>query len=259
MINSRPAYPDIKQSIALFMGQILLFFVAAMFLAGLKKVNLHFYAQHKYLLELISRVVTSSVIIWIALRQLQALQLPLPVINFKTAKADVIFTGTVAFFGIGSLLAILRVLLPLPGGQAKFPGYNLFSFLDVAAAAPVLEELFFRGIILSGLIKQYKPIHAIAFSSLLFGLAHLYPWTIIITFTGGCILGWIFYKTGSLATCIVIHSLNNIFSFLYKYRDDAVVFSFDQAGLAQIIILVAVATLSLIYLLRLFRRMDIQR
>ena len=55
-------------------------------------------------------------------------------------------------------------------GQSSF-----FSFLSIVIAAPILEELIFRGIILDGLLKKYSPINSILISSVLFGLVHLNP------------------------------------------------------------------------------------
>lgn len=45
-------------------------------------------------------------------------------------------------------------------------------------AAPVLEELIFRGMMLEGLLKKYSPVTSIIISSILFGVAHLNPWAI---------------------------------------------------------------------------------
>ncbi len=53
------------------------------------------------------------------------------------------------------------------------------ALLTAVVAAPVLEELIFRGIMLEGLLKNYNPMKAIIITNLLFGIAHLNPWQFV--------------------------------------------------------------------------------
>lgn len=84
------------------------------------------------------------------------------------------------------------------------------SVLKVAVIAPVVEETLFRGIIMHGLMKNYKPWYAILLSGILFSLFHLNPWQMTYTFFLGLLLGWLMVKTRSLPLCILTHSLNNL-------------------------------------------------
>lgn len=84
------------------------------------------------------------------------------------------------------------------------------SVLKVAVLAPVIEELIFRGIIMHGLMRNYKPWRAIFLSGLLFSLFHLNPWQMAYTFFLGLLLGWVMIKTRSLPFAIIIHSINNL-------------------------------------------------
>lgn len=81
--------------------------------------------------------------------------------------------------------------------------------------APICEELFFRGILLKGLllnnIKSYK---AIIFSSFLFGIIHMNPWQFLGGLIIGTIFGIIYFYTNSLFNCIFLHSLNNIIAII---------------------------------------------
>lgn len=86
---------------------------------------------------------------------------------------------------------------------------NVFSFLTVVIAAPILEELIFRGIILDGFLKRYSPVKAILLSSLLFGLIHINPSQVVFASLMGLMLGWIYWKTGSLLLSVFIHFVNN--------------------------------------------------
>lgn len=97
---------------------------------------------------------------------------------------------------------------------------GVFAFLLMIVAAPILEELIFRGIILDGLLKKYSPEKSILLSSFLFGLAHLNPWQFVTGFIIGIFAGWIYYKTKSLLLTIIIHATANLCGYLMRYFID---------------------------------------
>ncbi len=99
-------------------------------------------------------------------------------------------------------------------------GKDFFSFLSIVIIAPFFEELIFRGAILRGFLKNYSPQKAIMWSAFFFGLAHMNPWQFIGAFFAGMLLGWVYLKTKSLVPCILIHAVNNGFSFLLMFYVD---------------------------------------
>ena len=94
---------------------------------------------------------------------------------------------------------------------------GVFSFITIVVAAPILEELIFRGIILNGLLKRYSPTRSIVISSILFGAVHLNPWQFIAAFCLGSFSGWVYYKTQKLTLSILIHAVNNSIGFIGMY------------------------------------------
>ena len=86
---------------------------------------------------------------------------------------------------------------------------GVFSFITIALAAPILEELIFRGIILDGFLKRYSSRKAIIMSSVLFGIVHLNPWQFVSAALLGMFIGWIYSKTHNLLLAILIHFVNN--------------------------------------------------
>lgn len=86
------------------------------------------------------------------------------------------------------------------------------SIATIAIAAPLLEEILFRGIILDGLLKNYKAGVSIAFSSLLFALIHGNVAQGLGAFLMGLFMGWIYWKTKSLYIPIILHFVNNAVS-----------------------------------------------
>jgi membrane protease YdiL (CAAX protease family) len=119
------------------------------------------------------------------------------------------------------VLAALH-LLPLPNwtsqtflSMARYPALSLtFGCL----LAPLLEEILFRGILLRGLLRNYSPAVAIGQSALLFGIFHLNPAQSLFALLFGVLLGWLYYRTQSLAICITLHALNNLLSFVSMMR-----------------------------------------
>jgi len=92
--------------------------------------------------------------------------------------------------------------------------YSISTFITIVIAAPILEELIFRGIILDGLLKKYSPIKAILITSVLFGLVHLNPWQFLAALSLGIFAGWIYHETKSISFAIIIHAANNLGGFL---------------------------------------------
>lgn len=80
-------------------------------------------------------------------------------------------------------------------------------FLYAAVAAPIVEELLFRGAILQTL-RPFGKRFAIVFSALLFGLFHKNLIQAPSAFLVGLILGYVAVEH-SLVWCIVLHFLNN--------------------------------------------------
>lgn len=119
-------------------------------------------------------------------------------------------------------------ILPMPSSVQKFFEdiftKDVFSIVSVVIAAPIMEELLCRGIVLGGLLKNYPPYKAILISALFFALIHLNPWQALPAFFAGLFLGWVFYKTKSVIPGMIIHGINNglvmLFLFLPKNKQD---------------------------------------
>ncbi|WP_052951958.1 CPBP family intramembrane glutamic endopeptidase [Paraclostridium benzoelyticum] len=83
--------------------------------------------------------------------------------------------------------------------------------IQVIIIGPIIEELIFRKILLGKLLEKFsnKPIKAIVYSALIFGIVHLNIIQGVAAFGGGIILGLIYYYTKSIKTTIFAHILNN--------------------------------------------------
>jgi membrane protease YdiL (CAAX protease family) len=78
----------------------------------------------------------------------------------------------------------------------------------------VVEELLFRGFLQNALAK-YVPIWgAIFLSSFLFALVHGQPYAIPGLMSLSIAFGYLYHRTGSLRTNIILHMANNVFALL---------------------------------------------
>ena len=80
----------------------------------------------------------------------------------------------------------------------------------IVVLAPFGEELLFRGFLQKKLEESWKDItRAVLVTSLFFAFIHMNPVWIIQIYLLGVILGYLAWKTGSILTSLVLHSLNN--------------------------------------------------
>jgi membrane protease YdiL (CAAX protease family) len=82
--------------------------------------------------------------------------------------------------------------------------------------APVIEELFFRGVVQAGLRARGglwgRPWIAIALTAVCFGLTHLgfaTPTHSALVVLPALLIGWVYEKSRSLALCIGLHGVAN--------------------------------------------------
>lgn len=81
--------------------------------------------------------------------------------------------------------------------------------LAVCIAAPVLEEIVCRGYMMRGMLQYMKPWQAIAISAFLFAAIHGNLAQGVTAFILGILLGWVYYRTGTLLMSMMIHFIVN--------------------------------------------------
>ncbi len=77
------------------------------------------------------------------------------------------------------------------------------------AATAVCEELTFRGFILTGLQRRFRPRTAVLLSSFLFSLLQMNVFQFVPTFILGVVLGYLTTRCGSILPSILFHLLYN--------------------------------------------------
>ena len=84
-----------------------------------------------------------------------------------------------------------------------------WSWLLLAGLVPAAEEAFFRGAILKGFRGSWGTAAGVLGSALLFGLFHILPIRIVVTFVLGIWFGALAVRSGGLAAPVVAHATNN--------------------------------------------------
>jgi membrane protease YdiL (CAAX protease family) len=91
------------------------------------------------------------------------------------------------------------------------------AVLVICVGAPLIEELFFRGLLQNRLVARFGVGVGIPVASVLFGAAHLVGWQGYSTFVqawavtfGGIVLGVTYHYSKRLGTSIIAHGLFNV-------------------------------------------------
>ena len=121
---------------------------------------------------------------------------------------------------------LLNHFLPMPEfftdllGSMMSEQALIIAIIYIGILPAFAEEMFFRGLILDGFIKNYSKRKAIIISALLFGLIHLNPWQFLSAFIMGLFTAWICIETGSIWLCIYIHLFNNtLYTITVRYKE----------------------------------------
>ena len=142
---------------------------------------------------------------------------------------------------------------------------NPWGYLQIGLLAPVAEEIVFRGAIQSAATEvfcerenRYGHWKAIFLSAMLFAAAHGNPSQFFHAFLTGVLMGWIYWRGGSIIPCIIIHWVNNSTAFLLYYimpetYDMTVAELFGQSH-TLLTVVTAFSTLLFLYALNSLRK-----
>ncbi|MFI3289856.1 MAG: CPBP family intramembrane glutamic endopeptidase [Rikenellaceae bacterium] len=128
------------------------------------------------------------------------------------------FNPTILLWGFIMLLSTVVVIEPLmqylPESQAPV-GRGIYMLIALLIVAPIFEELLCRGVILEAIRRKHGGWIACVVSSLMFGVMHFEPQSILNAFMIGLLLGYLYIRTNSIFAPIIIHFLNNVMAYLY--------------------------------------------
>lgn len=137
---------------------------------------------------------------------------------------------------IWSVIASLGAIIPSAWLQEQLPELpniveqefdlilkDRWGYVVIGLLASLSEEIVFRGAILRSLLRSSRLSvwSAIALSALMFSVIHLNPAQLPHTFIIGLLLGWMYYRTGSILPGVAYHWANNSVAYvLYNLYPD---------------------------------------
>ena len=118
-----------------------------------------------------------------------------------------------------------NLALLFKGIQSRFEVEGLFQsgsspwliFLTGIIIAPLVEEIFFRGFVFTGLREKYGWIPAALISAGLFAAVHLQPITIPPIFLMGLIFAYLYQRTESIWPAVIMHFATNTLGLAAAY------------------------------------------
>jgi len=96
-------------------------------------------------------------------------------------------------------------------------GHLLLNLLVLALLPAVFEELIFRGIVFTGLIKDHKPIVAILLTTFMFAFMHGTLQQTFYQLILGLIITLVMYVTNNILYPIIVHFCNNAIIVIMDY------------------------------------------
>ena len=134
------------------------------------------------------------------------------------------------------------------------------SFLLTAIFAPIFEEWLCRGMVLRGLLTKMKPGWAIVISALFFAVIHLNPWQALNAFIIGVVMGYVYYKTGSLWLTMLIHFVNNGFAVICAQIPSMEEYDYwiDMMGTSTYVVVYIAGLAALALCIMAFRRIPLK-
>jgi membrane protease YdiL (CAAX protease family) len=130
----------------------------------------------------------------------------------------------IAYFGyIAVAILIAALLQPEQEDVTRDLGFgegllgSTAAALLIIVAAPLSEEMFFRGFMFKGLRRSVPFVIAALISSVVWGLFHYTgpgSWGVVLQLSiFGMALAWLYERTGSIWPTIAVHALNNAIAF----------------------------------------------
>ncbi len=128
------------------------------------------------------------------------------------ADGPLILAGIVVATAAGIVIEPLLAAMPEHYLERlnELVGRGGWAIAMTVVAAPILEEIFFRGLLLEGLARRWPARWAVLGSAVLFGLVHLpiLP-QVVNALVVAIVMGYIYLMTRSLIPVIIIHAINN--------------------------------------------------
>ena len=131
-------------------------------------------------------------------------------------RQDLTFSALTPSRAVFAALCVAAAACSVGLAASQALGADAVLIVKSLILAPVIEELFFRGVVQSRLRAQRgfpgRPWVAILATAILFAVAHLPAASLshaVAVIAPACVIGWIYERTRSIGFCIAVHSASN--------------------------------------------------
>jgi membrane protease YdiL (CAAX protease family) len=115
---------------------------------------------------------------------------------------------------LGNFVHLLTQLTAVATDAKRLEGQSsstwAIAILRGCLLAPIFEEIFFRGLLLSWLNRHLRFVPALLVQATLFAAIHVYPVVFPYAFLFGIATGYIRRATGSTCNTVLMHVMNNV-------------------------------------------------
>ena len=129
------------------------------------------------------------------------------------------FNPILILYGVVVMIALSIVLAPLgsylPEDSRTFSD-SLWTLLLVVIAAPIFEEILFRGRLYGLLRTKASPMVSVFLSSLMFGIMHLQPAVMLEGVLMGLLFSYAYLRSRSIFAPVILHMCNNALAYALK-------------------------------------------
>jgi membrane protease YdiL (CAAX protease family) len=138
--------------------------------------------------------------------------------------------GGAAVIAAAALWTVLATIVRVPPNLLPdlkgVPMTTVIPMLLVGiAAAPLSEEIAFRGYAMRLIRRSFSPTAALVITSVIFAAVHLtqgfYAPKLLVYFLAGLTFGYVALRTGSLLPAMVVHSFGDLTFFTLVWSHDA--------------------------------------
>ena len=150
-------------------------------------------------------------------------------------------------WGVLFMLATSVVLEPLLSLLPEVPnayGRGAWAIVMVVVMAPLFEEVIFRGVLLESTRAKYGVMAAWLVSSAIFGIVHVHPTVAVNAFAIGLVLGFVYMRTDSLWSVIILHAVNNGIAYLALVTGHGNAMLIDLVGSRTLYVLIYIGALA---------------
>lgn len=212
-----PAWSDFFMALGVFFASVIVGSIVAMVIMAIRGVG----TITPDITCIVFIIQFLPIIMFLTFRRRRlGLKINIVKLSFKKINPLLILLGFIMLNIIGIVLEPLLDMFPPENyEQVKaMLGTGVWAVVTMVILAPLLEEILFRGLILGSCKERFGSVWALLISATLFAIAHFSaPIQVIYAFVIGLILGYIYIRTHSLITVMIIHALNNAMAYVMEY------------------------------------------